>query len=153
MKIFKYLILFVMFMGGVQLKAQNNDKLPPPAPQTQTFFLRVFEKTIEALRVKVIGSTSASSTNFYVKEGNTIAAIDSVVFGFTSVHIGINNDESGVKVDSTTMYISTSSLFTASTTYVLYANERLSLNFGTTKLYFKFGNTAKANKAYRFIVN
>jgi hypothetical protein len=96
---------------------------------------------------------SKSSSNFYTKIGTSVAALDSTTFGFTSRHIGINNDESGSIVDSTTMYISTTSAFSAGTTFKIYAGENLPLDYTCTKLYFKFGSTAKANKSYRFIVN
>jgi hypothetical protein len=200
-------ILFLMISISTGLVySQNTDKATSNQTE-QNIMNKLFEKTLEVLRVKLVSSalpsgaaTSAnqatqitratadslnlvaiktlldsleadiatikgnqtdgdqitqlkSSTNIYTKTGTSVAALDSATFGFTSRHIGVNNDESGSAIDSTTMYISTTSAFSAGTTFKLYAGESLPLDYTCTKLYFKFGSTAKASKSYRFIVN
>ena len=95
------------------------------------------------------------STNIKTLVDTSSAGIDSLIFGFTSKHIGINNDESGGVVDSTTLLISKVSTFTPGVTYPLYATESLPLDWAVTKIYFKWSTqaTPKANKKSRFIVN
>lgn len=99
-------------------------------------------------------ATQSGSTNFYALADTSVADTTTISFGFTSKKIGINNDETGGVVDSTTLRISTTNAFGLNTTYLLYAGESLSLDYATTAVYIKWGKTTLyANKKSRFIVN
>ncbi len=123
------------------------------------FIIQTFKTTMPiidadiATSVSITGTvqtngTIAGSSNFITKNGTSVAALDSLVFNFTSVEATIINDATS----SDTMFISPTSTFPTATTLKRIGGEYASLPIAWTKLYFKFGTTATASKNYRLEV-
>lgn len=87
------------------------------------------------------------SPNFVAKNGTSVAALDSLVFGFTSRHVSISI---ATLTSSDSIYVSPVSTFPANQTCIRIGGiDGLEKDVPWTKLYFKFGYTPKAGKAYR----
>lgn len=87
----------------------------------------------------------------YIKSGTSTNADEKVSFGFTARQITVINDATGSDTTDT-MYISETSAFTATSTYTRKAGEFFTKPLVWESLYFKFGSTATAGKAYRIEV-
>ena len=79
MKKILFIILILMCSYGVT-RAQNTDPLPPPYPQIQSFYGMIYEKTLQAIRVKLVGSvtfTTDSTKSRYKVQANILNFPDS----------------------------------------------------------------------------
>jgi len=89
------------------------------------------------------------TTNWYAQTRTTVAAADSVVFGFSTRYNRFTND--GVSTD--TCFISTQSTFTSTTTKAFIGGETVSFYGNYPKLYIKVGTTPVAGKKIRIFAN
>lgn len=96
-----------------------------------------------------VQSTPVGSSNNYGEERTTVAALDSVSFGFTSKEYTFVNDGT----ISDTLYISPSSSFPTTNTEKRIGGEWITKRHAATKLYFKIGATPLASKKIRIEAN
>lgn len=90
-----------------------------------------------------------ASSNSYGEEHTTVAALDSVVFGFNTKIITFINDATS----SDTLYVSTNSSFPMTNTIKRIGGEGFTKEWNTSKLYFKIGYTPQASKVIRIEAN
>ena len=102
MKRLFFILLFLVTAEFVS-RAQNTDKLPPPAPQLQNFFLRAFEKTREAFRYRNVNNIQdplpINLESVYESDIDTINSIStgwtgSISTVFKGLHTEIYNSSS-----------------------------------------------------------
>lgn len=101
------------------------------------------------IAVSTINLTAQTTANLLTKNSISSAEVDSVVFGFTSANITIINDAAATD----TMFISLSSAFTDSATFVRTGGEGMSVPLTVDKIYYKFGSTPTAGKPSRIEVS
>ena len=90
-----------------------------------------------------------SSTNNYAEERTTVAALDSVEFGFTTKTVTFINDNASTD----TLYVSTVSTFPSTNTIKRSGSEGFTKTYGVTKLYLKVAHTPASGKKIRVEAN
>ena len=72
------LMTLILICSYGAIKAQNTDPLPPPYPQIQSFYGMIYEKTLQAIRVKIAGGTVIAT----IDSNQTRKLINSNVLNF-----------------------------------------------------------------------
>lgn len=144
----KILLALFFFIGIVNAQTFTPEKLDLKNPFKYTH--QTSGDTL-AQMVYLINAVSGitSSTNNYAEEHTTVAAADSVVFGFTTKYVTFVNDAT----TSDTLYVSPSPSFPATNTIKRIGGEGFTKPYGVTKLYFKVGATPQASKIIRIEAN
>jgi len=134
------IVILVLSISDI-FSQTNTDKLTPsPLPQLQSFYLRLFESTIEALRIR-----SVSRTTFYSTEFTTGSAVDSITFSFTPSHVIFTADST--RTD--TLFVSTVRTFTTTTTRKIFHSEIFDFPVAVTKWFLKVGKNVISSKKIR----
>ena len=73
------LMTLILICSYGAIKAQNTDPLPPPYPQIQSFYGMIYEKTLQAIRVKIAAGGTFIAT---IDSNQTRKLINSNVLNF-----------------------------------------------------------------------
>lgn len=95
--------------------------------------------------VSAINLSAQITAHVLTKNSISTAAVDSVVFGFTSANITIINDAA----ETDTMFISLTAAFPDTATFIRTGGEGMSVPLTVNKIYYKFGSVPIAGKPSR----